>query len=89
MGEKNENIKNRIDNIKVKLVSEVTLIDNGMSQKVLTNYLLIKDDSRWLIYLDACNKIDRRQISKCIEELFNQVANTTNEGIPNQLVNYI
>ena len=84
-GEKNENIKNRIDNIKVKLVSKVTLIDNGMSQKVLTNYLLIKDESRWLIYLDNSKKMDKRQISKCIEELFNQVANTTNEGIANQL----
>lgn len=84
-GEKNENIKKRIDNIKVKLVSQITLIDNGMSQDILTNYLLIRDENIWLIYLNKNNEIDRRQISKCIEEIFNQVANTTSEGIPNQL----
>jgi hypothetical protein len=84
-GEKNGNIKIRIDNIQVILVSQVMLVDNGAEQFVSTNYLLIKDKKNWLIYLDSYQTIDWRQISKCIEELFAQVANTTSNEIPNQL----
>jgi Domain of unknown function (DUF3883) len=84
-GEKNTNIKMRIDNIRVSLVSQVVLEDNGIEQSLSTNYLLIKDKKNWLIYLDSYQTIDWRQISKCIEELFVQVANTTSNEIPNQL----
>jgi hypothetical protein len=84
-GEKNTNIKMRIDSIRVSLVSHVVLVDNGAEQNVSTNYLLIKDKNNWLIYLDSYQTLDWRQISKCIEELFSQVANTTSNEIPNQL----
>lgn len=70
-GNRNENIKNKIDNIKLKLVSQVILIDNGTDQTVDTNYLLIKDiTNQWIVY---------------VEELFTQIANTTNIEIPDQL----
>ncbi|MCF6139085.1 sacsin N-terminal ATP-binding-like domain-containing protein [Pseudalkalibacillus berkeleyi] len=84
-GEKNTNIKMRIDNIRVSLVSQVVLVDNGVEQTVSTDYLLIKNKKNWLIYLDSYQTVDWRQISKCIEELFAQVANTTSNEIPNQL----
>ena len=84
-GEKNTNIKMRIDNIRVSLVSQVVLEDNGVKQSVSTNYLLIKSKRDWLIYLDANHSMDSRQISKCIEELFAQVVNTTSNEIPNEL----
>jgi hypothetical protein len=84
-GEKNMNIKMRIDSIQVSLVSHVVLVENGAEQNVSNNYLLIKDRNKWLIYLDSNQTIDLRQISKCIEELFSQVANTTSNEIPNQL----
>jgi hypothetical protein len=84
-GEKNVNIKKRIDNIRVNLISHVVLEDNGFDQTLSTNYVLIKNKNSWLIYLDSKQKMDSRQISKCIEELFAQVANTTSNEIPNQL----
>lgn len=84
-GEKNTNIKTRIDNIRVNLVSQVVLEDNGAKQSLSTNYLLIKSKRDWLIYLDANQSMDLRQISKCIEELFAQIANTTSNEIPNEL----
>lgn len=84
-GEKNVNIKMRIDNIQVSLVSHVVLEDNGIEQSLLTNYILIKNKKNWLIYLDSKQTINSRQISKCIEELFAQVANTASSEIPNQL----
>ncbi|GED30264.1 DUF3883 domain-containing protein [Brevibacillus centrosporus] len=84
-GEKNANIKTRIDNIRVSLVSHVMLADNGTKHSVSTNYLLIKGMKNWLIYLDSSQEMDQRQISKCIEELFAQIANTTSNEIPNQL----
>ncbi|MEC2158007.1 sacsin N-terminal ATP-binding-like domain-containing protein [Virgibacillus halodenitrificans] len=84
-GEKNMNIKIRIANIQVSLVSHVALEDNGIEQSLATNYLLIKNKKNWLIYLDSNQTINSRQISKCIEELFARVANTTSNEIPNQL----
>lgn len=84
-GERNTNIKMRINSVRVSLVSRIVLVDNGAEQSLANNYLLIKNKKNWLIYLDASQKLDRRQISKCIEELFSQVANTTSNDIPNQL----
>ncbi|OMD89327.1 hypothetical protein BSK49_13160 [Paenibacillus odorifer] len=84
-GEKNANIKKQIDNVRVSLVSDVVLVNNGVKQTVSTNYLLIKGRKNWLIYLDSSQEMDQRQISRCIEELFVQVANTTSNEIPNQL----
>lgn len=84
-GEKNTNIKTKIDNIRVSLVSHVVLVDNGAEQAVSTNYLLIRGIKNWLIYLDSTQEMDQRQLSRCIEELFAQVANTTSNEIPNQL----
>lgn len=83
--EKNANIKMRIDNIQLSLVSRVVLEDNGTEKSLTTNYLLIKGKNDWLIYLDSSQTMDSRQISKCIEELFAQIANTTSNEIPNQL----
>lgn len=84
-GERNNNIKKQISNIKVSIVSEVILIDNGSIQQIQTNYLLIKDKNSWLIYVDEDKDLDNRELSKCIEELFEQIANTTSSEIPNQL----
>lgn len=83
--ERNNNIKKHIDNIKVNIVSQVVLIDNGATQQIQTDYLLIKDNNSWLIYVDEGKDFDYRQVSKCIEELFEQIANTTSSAIPNQL----
>lgn len=83
--ERNENIKKRIDNIQLQIVSHVKLVDNDGSKTVNNDYLLITDRNSWLIYVDDHNALDYRQISKCIEELVAQIANTTNSEIPNQL----
>lgn len=85
-GERNDNINKRIENMRVKIVSKVILIDNGESQEIDLNYLLIKDKgSSWLIYVSDDVDLDYRKISTCIEEIFAQVANTTSNEIPNQL----
>lgn len=84
-GEENVNIKNRIDKVRVSLVSHVVLVDNGIKKTVESDYLIIRDKKNWLIYLDSNKKMNQRQISTCIEELFTQVANTTSNEIPNQL----
>jgi hypothetical protein len=83
--ERNENIKKRIDNISIEIVSHIILVDNNESKAINNDYLLITENNSWLIYVDDQKALDYRQISKCIEELFAQVANTTNSEIPNQL----
>ena len=83
--ERNENIKKRIDNIRLQIVSQVILVDNNESKTINNDYLLITDKNSWLIYVSAQKVLDYRQISKYVEELFAQVANTTNSEIPNQL----
>lgn len=83
--EKNENIKRRIDNIKVNIVSRITLLDNNEELSIQRNYKLLFDNNAWYIYLNKDDNIDSRMISNCIEELFAQVANTTSSEIPNQL----
>lgn len=83
--ERNDNIKRRLENIRVRIASKVILLDNDESQSVKNDYMLINNKNSWIIYVNKENDLDYRQISKCIEELFAQVANTTNSDIPNQL----
>lgn len=83
--ERNDNIKKRIDNIRVRVVSQVILMNNNESKSIINDYMLISDKNNWLIYVSEYNKIDYIQISKCVEEIFAQVANTTNFEIINQL----
>jgi hypothetical protein len=83
--ERNDNIKKRIENIRVNIVSKIALFDNNEELSINSNYMLIVDKNSWYIYVSNEEKLDYRQISNCIEELFAQVANTTNSEIPNQL----
>lgn len=84
-GEKNLRIKQQIDNIRVRLASQVLLEENDSRQAVETNYLLIQNKRGWLIYLAEDEELDNRQVSKCIEEMFAKIANVSNVEITNQL----
>jgi hypothetical protein len=83
--ERNENIKKRLNSIRLQIVSQITLVDNNKTKPINKDYSLITDKNSWLIFVDEKNSIDYREISKCIEELFAQIANTSNSEIPNQL----
>lgn len=83
--ERNDSIKKRIDNIQVQIVSQVLLVDNNERKSIINDYMLISNKSAWLIFVSENNNIDYKQASKCIEEVFSQVGNTTNSEIINQL----
>lgn len=83
--ERNDNIKKRLENIRVSIVSQIILFDNDEAQAINSDYMLITDQNQWLIYVSDERELDYRQISKCVEEMFAQIANTTNSEIPNQL----
>lgn len=82
--ERNDRIKSQIDSIQISIVSQVALIENNETRSIDKDYMLITDKKSWLIFLDKDKTIDNRLISKCIEEVFAQVANTSSD-IPNQL----
>ena len=83
--ERNDNIKKKIDNIRLQIVSRITLLDNEESKPITNDYSFITDKNAWFIYVNDLHTLDYYQISKCIEDLFTQVANTSNNEIPNQL----
>lgn len=83
--ERNDNIKKRIENVRVKIVSKIALYDNNEELSINSNYMLIVDKKSWYIYVSDEEKLDYREISNCVEEMFAQIANTTNSEIPNQL----
>ncbi len=83
--ERNDNIKKKIDNIRLQIVSRITLLDNEESRPITNDYSFITDKNAWFIYVNDLDTLDYYQISKCVEDLFTQVANTSNNEIPNQL----
>lgn len=84
-GERNDRIKKRIDNIQIQIVSQVILVNNNEGKLISNDYMLISNKNSWLIFVSENKNTDYRQISKCIEEVFAQVGNTTNSEIINQL----
>jgi hypothetical protein len=84
-GEKNANIKNRLVGVTVELVSSCDLVEDGIVKPCHRNYMLIEHGRKWLIFVNENVDIDNRELSKCIEELFSQVANTSSETLPNEL----
>jgi hypothetical protein len=84
-GERNIKFKDGLDNLKVQMVSNITLTDSGTQQDILTDYTLIKDKKQWFIYLNHSNSFDQWKNSECLKEIVAQVANTSNNEYLNQI----
>lgn len=83
--DRNENIKNRIKNLAVVIVSNISVEHNNTEQKIIDNYFLLQDKSKFYILLENNVTINYVQISQSIEEIFDIIVNTTNSDIPNKI----
>ncbi|WP_010253524.1 sacsin N-terminal ATP-binding-like domain-containing protein [Treponema primitia] len=84
-GEKNVRLKERLDNLKVQIVSNITLTDGGTQQDISTDYTPIKGKAQWFIYLHHSSSFDQWKNSECMKEIIAQVANTPNNEFLNQI----
>lgn len=74
--ERNENISNSIDSLRITLVSELLINENNVPIKVQDNYSLIRDTlTNWYIILNK-EDYDTNELSVCIENIFTNIANT-------------
>ena len=83
--DRNENISNRIKNLEVAIVSNISVKHYDTEQKITDNYFLLLDKSKFHILLKNNETIDYVQISQCIEEVFDIIINSTNSDITNKI----
>ena len=72
--ERNENIGNNIDKLKITLVSALNIKENEIEITINENYSLLRDTiTNWFV---VTNDYNMNKMSVCIENIFTNIANT-------------
>lgn len=74
--ERNENIGTTINRLKITIVNEISIIENGEKRLINTDYTLLRSsNSDWYIVVNMPD-YDINRISECVENVFANIANT-------------
>jgi hypothetical protein len=83
-GEKHTRLADRLRDLKIDIVSHCQLSENDFERNLERDYSLIKDKKNWLIFAKS-DTLDDFEISKCIEEMVSQIANSESDELAKSL----
>ncbi len=82
---KNEKLGEEIDKITVKLITQISLEENGKTMIFKDKYIPIFNGKTWYIVVDDSDDVNDLNIRECIENICGKIGNTENETILREL----